>query len=236
MLTGAGVSAESGVPVFRGEEGLWRDRRPEDLATPAAFERDPRLVWEWYAWRREVVGRCRPNAAHLSIARWSLAREGRTVVTQNVDGLHLDALLEAGGADVPARARPIELHGSLFRVRCVRCGRRRTSREPIDASSERTLPRCGRCGAPLRPDVVWFGEPLDPEALAAAFGAAAAAEACVVVGTSAVVHPAASVATVAADRGACLIEVGPEPTALTPLADISIRARASEAIPALLES
>jgi NAD-dependent deacetylase len=167
VLTGAGVSAESGVPTFRGPEGLWRTFRPEDLATPQAFRRDPRLVWEWYAWRQERVRACAPNAGHHALAR--LVRSGRArVVTQNVDGLHDRAAADAAGGDPSARERPLELHGSLFRVRCVRCASPEPLASPVDASSEDTLPRCP-CGALLRPDVVWFGEALDPGVLDEAF-------------------------------------------------------------------
>ena len=234
-LTGSGISVESGVPTFRGEEGLWRRHRPEELATPAAFDRDPRLVWEWYAWRRGIVRECRPNAAHRAIARWSLESDGRTVVTQNVDGLHADARRElAGDGAASGPGRPIELHGSLFRVRCTACRARRPSTGPIDASSVETLPRCPECGALERPDVVWFGESLDREALDAAFGAAEGARACLVVGTSARVQPAASVATVASRTGARLVEVNPETTPLSRIATVSLRGPAGELVPSVL--
>src|SRR5918998_5630022 len=133
VLTGAGVSAESGVPTFRGAGGLWRDYRAEELATPGAFARDPRLVWEWYGWRRAKVAECRPNAAHVALARLALARPGGArVVTQNVDELHADAARAVAaetGAD-PAPALPLELHGSIFRTRCTRCGDRGAARGP----------------------------------------------------------------------------------------------------------
>src|SRR5512147_2326155 len=117
VLTGAGVSAESGIPTFRGADGLWRRHRAEDLATPEAFARDPRLVWEWYQWRRDLVAACVPNAAHRALARLALSRDGVTLATQNVDGLHARAAREAAGGDDPARALPLELHGSLFATR-----------------------------------------------------------------------------------------------------------------------
>lgn len=260
VLTGAGVSAASGVPTFRGEDGLWKEHRPEELATPAAFEDDPRLVWEWYGWRRRAVRDCAPNAAHLELARWTLRREGVRLVTQNVDDLHRQALRRvvtaggrdapgaraasgtgvdrgassADGPDVPDRAVPVELHGSLFRTRCTECGRRRRDRGAVDASSRATLPRCDDCGGLLRPDVVWFGESLPRAALDEALAAARGAETCLVVGTSAAVQPAASVATVAADAGATLVEVNPERTPLTRRAEVSLRAGAEEAVPALL--
>lgn len=236
VLTGAGVSAESGVPTFRGAEGLWKQFRPEELATPEAFARDPRLVWEWYDWRRRLVLGCRPNAAHLTLA--ALAVEaGRLVriATQNVDGLHVAAAREvAASARSPIDREaglPLELHGSLFRTRCTACGARREHVEPIDTSSGDTLPRCGRCRSLLRPDVVWFGEALDDRVLAEAAAAAEAADVCLVVGTSAVVQPAASLALLTKRRGGRIVEVNPEPTRLTSLADVSIRARAADALP-----
>jgi NAD-dependent deacetylase len=244
VLTGAGVSQESGVPTFRGAEGLWRRMRPEELATPQAFARDPRLVWEWYGWRRELVGACRPNAAHRALARLAMrAPEARasapsvTLVTQNVDGLHLAAARElAGDTDdaIPGWARPLELHGSLFRTRCTGCGERRDSRERVDASAMETLPRCARCRQLLRPDVVWFGEMLHEPTLAAAVAAAAAADVCLVVGTSAVVQPAAALAQHTRAAGGAVIEVNPEPTPLTPMATVSLRATAAAAVPALV--
>jgi NAD-dependent deacetylase len=235
VFTGAGVSAESGVPTFRGAGGLWNAMRPEELATPEAFARDPRLVWEWYGWRRELVARCLPNAAHAAIARRAVARPETAVVTQNVDGLHQRAAREAASGQAPP---VIALHGSLFGARCTRwpaCPTRGPHDAPVDAARADTLPRCPACGALLRPDVVWFGETLDPADLEAAFAAAGRADACLVVGTSAVVQPAASVAAAAARAGAPLIEVNAEGTPLTRVAAVSLRARAAEAVPALLD-
>lgn len=232
-LTGAGVSAESGVPTFRGEEALWERFRPEELATPQAFRDDPVRVWRWYAWRRDRVARSAPNAAHRALAR--VAAAGRlTIVTQNVDGLHGLAADELDAEADRSRARPLELHGSLFRVRCTGCDRRRPHREPLRVEDASTLPRCRSCGALLRPDVVWFGEPLDASLLETAYEAAAAADLCLVVGTSAVVHPAAGIATVTVRAGGELLEVNPEATPLSAIATISLRAPAAEAVPALL--
>jgi NAD-dependent deacetylase len=240
VLTGAGVSAESGVPTFRSADGLWRALRPEELATPSAFARDPRLVWEWYDWRRERVRSCRPNAAHVSLAQLAVDRgAGVRIATQNVDGLHAVAAAEliASRPTPVARAQaalPLELHGSLFRVRCTGCGRRRSHAEPVDVSSADALPRCDHCGALLRPDVVWFGEPLDDAVLGDALQSARAAAVCLVIGTSAVVQPAASLAMVTKRAGGSVVEVNPEETPLTPFADVSIRARAAHAVPPLL--
>ena len=185
VFTGAGVSAESGIPTFRGPGGLWKSFRPEQLATPDAFARDPRLVWEWYGWRRELLASCRPNLAHVALARWMLQRGGVTLVTQNVDDLHERGALEAATglaregrlagiaagsgrlledelppealAAAAARVAPIRLHGSIFHVRCTSCRARSAHRAPVDVSSAAALPRCATCGGQLRPDVVWFG-------------------------------------------------------------------------------
>ena len=245
ILTGAGVSAESGVPTFRGPDGLWKTHRPEALATPEAFQSDPRLVWEWYGWRRERVGACRPNPAHRAIARLTLVNENARLVTQNVDGLHELALEEAvseghsptGSAAraAAARAVPIRLHGSLFRTRCTGCDDRTLDCHPVDAASEATLPRCEKCGALLRPDVVWFGEGLDPEVLQRATRSAETAEVCLVVGTSGLVHPAASLPLLTRESGGVVVEVNLEPTPLTPIAKSSIRGRAGQILPKLLE-
>jgi NAD-dependent deacetylase len=233
VVTGAGVSAESGVPTFRGEEGLWKSFRPEELATPEAFRRDPRLVWEWYSWRRELVGRCEPNAGHVALARLALARPV-SLITQNVDGLHERAARDAAEGGDPAPALPLELHGSLFRSRCSGCGAGRPDRAAVDASSLATLPRCDRCGGLMRPDVVWFGEALDPAVLDAAFAAAGAADLCLVVGTSALVHPAASVPLATLASGGRLIEVNPDETPLSGRAFCSLRGPAGRILPELL--
>jgi NAD-dependent deacetylase len=235
ILTGAGISAESGVPTFRSAKGLWKQFRVEELATPEAFARDPRTVWEWYAWRREQVARCLPNAAHLACARRALRSSGVTIVTQNVDGLHAAAARAEAGPGDPAAAMPVELHGSLFRDRCADCG---APREPegelsIDASSEAALPRC-RCGGLVRPGVVWFGEQLPERALEAAVDAARQADVCLVIGTSAVVYPAAGIAVAAMEHGAALIEVNPEETPFTPHATVSLRGTAATTVPGLL--
>lgn len=220
VLTGAGVSAESGVPTFRGPEGLWRQFRPEDLATPEAFARDPRLVWEWYAWRRERIAPLVPNAAHRAIAALERRVPGFLLATQNVDRLH-----QAAGS-----RRLVELHGSLWVVRCGACGREEEDRRvPLPELP----PRCA-CGELLRPGVVWFGETLPAEAIEAAFAAGHAADVVLVAGTSSVVYPAAAIAPVARGRGAFVIEVNPEQTPLTHLADAALHGPAAEIVPRLL--
>ena len=212
-FTGAGVSADSGIPTFRGADGLWGDFRAEDLATPDAFERDPGLVWEWYEWRRDLIRKAQPNAAHVAIAKLANV----TVVTQNVDGLHG----RAGSGDV------IELHGNIFRVRCVR-ERKTTSSEQPFASIP---PRCS-CGALLRPDVIWFGEMLPEEALARASTAIIGADLLLVIGTSGVVYPAAGL--VSLHRGLS-IEVNPQASSLSSACDFAIQGRAEEVVPVLVE-
>jgi len=234
VLTGAGVSAESGIPTFRGPGGLWKQFRAEDLATPIAFGRDPRLVWEWYAWRRAEVAKCRPNAAHLALARWMLSRPGVTLVSQNVDDLHERAAREvAGDADRAARVAPIRLHGSLFHDRCARCNHR-TEGGAVDATSLETLPHCAECGGLMRPDVVWFGEMLPARAVETAFAAAGEAEACLVVGTTGAVYRAAGVAHTAKAAGASVIIVDPGQTELDAIADLRLQGKAGEVVPLIL--
>jgi len=221
-LTGAGISAESGVPVFRGAGGLWREYRAEELATPEAFASDPRLVWEWYDWRRSVVARAEPNAGHLTLVELERRADEFTLVTQNVDGLH-----ESAGSQ-----RVLKLHGDLWMLRCTGCGAESANREvPL----KQLPPRCA-CGALLRPGVVWFGEALPTDVLDAAFQAAGRAEVFLVVGTSAVVQPAASLPLAAKRAGARLIEVNLEPTPLTELADASFHGPAGELLPQLVEA
>jgi NAD-dependent deacetylase len=221
VLTGAGISAESGVPTFRGPGGLWRSFRPEDLATPEAFARDPQLVWEWYAWRREIIAPLLPNAAHRSLVTLEDRTPEFLLATQNVDGLHAAA----------GSRRTVELHGTIWQLRCTSCA---YSREDRRVPLVEVPPRCA-CGGLLRPGVVWFGEALPEEAVTTSFEAARAADAVLVVGTSSLVYPAAALPQVARAGGAFVIEVNPEPTPLTPLADVSLRGPAAALVPALVE-
>jgi NAD-dependent deacetylase len=222
VLTGAGVSAESGVPTFRGPGGLWRQYRPEDLATAAAFHRDPVLVWEWYAWRRETIAPLRPNAAHRALASLEARVPELLLATQNVDGLH-----SAAGS-----RRLVELHGTIWRLRCTACD---LSLDDRRVPLPELPPRC-ECGAALRPGVVWFGEALPEEAVGQAFAAAREAEVVLVVGTSSLVYPAAALPEVARAAGAFVIEVNPEPTPLSSIADVSLRGPAATVVPALVEA
>lgn len=235
VLTGAGVSAESGVPTFRGEEGLWKNYRAEELATPQAFRRDPRMVWEWYDWRRRKIGACAPNPGHYALAELALGPRSVRIVTQNVDGLHEWAAREVAGAGDPSPALPLEVHGSIFRVKCVACSYQASHRDPIEHDSAEALPRCPACRALLRPAVVWFGENLDGRVLTEAFDAARAASVCIVAGTSALVHPAASVPLATLESGGKLIEVNPEPTPLTGMAASSLRGGSGRVLPRLVE-
>jgi NAD-dependent protein deacetylase/lipoamidase len=222
VLTGAGISAESGVPTFRGEDGLWRSYRPEDLATPGAFDRDPHLVWQWYDWRRGLIAACRPNAAHDALVDMERHFDDLILITQNVDGLHQ----LAGSRSV------VELHGSIWRMRCTQecqpSWEDRTVPLPLAGGA---LPRCPNCGSLARPDVVWFGESLPAEALAAAFEAAQRCRLMLVIGTSAVVHPAASLPLLALRRGAYVVEINPQPTPLSDLVHEVIREPAASALP-----
>jgi NAD-dependent deacetylase len=220
VLTGAGVSAESGVPTFRGEDGLWKSFRAEDLATPEGFARDPALVWEWYAYRRRLLLTRLPNAAHKALAAFEDRRPGFLLVTQNVDGLHA----AAGSRKV------VELHGNIWRSRCTRCGE-----EAEDPREDPTpLPPTCACGGLRRPAVVFFGEALPDGAVQRALEATLEAEVALVVGTSSLVYPAAALPRLARDKGAFVVEVNPEETPLTPMASVSLRARAAETLPSLL--
>jgi len=222
-LTGAGISAESGVPTFRdAQTGLWANYNPEELATPQAFRRNPRLVWEWYAWRRELVNRAEPNPGHLALAELERQFPRFTLITQNVDGLHR----RAGSRNI------IELHGNINRTIC--------SSERIEVESwpesDELPPRCPHCGSFLRPDVVWFGEILPQAALARAFEAAEWADLFLSIGTSALVQPAASLPLAALQHGAVVIEINPQPTPLTSRMTYTIPGPAGQVLPALLEA
>lgn len=218
VLTGAGVSAASGVPTFRGAGGLWRNRQATQLATPEAFAQDPVLVWEWYAWRRQVIGACAPNAAHTTIARWS-RRPGFTLVTQNVDGLHE----RAGTANV------IRYHGSIWTLQCAAgtCPEWEDLRVPIAPLP----PKCPRCSALARPGVVWFGEAI-PAAAARDAQAATHCDLFLSVGTSSVVYPAAGLIDAAKSRGAFTVEINPEATGAD--VDLAISGNAEEILPLIL--
>ncbi|TVP72681.1 MAG: NAD-dependent deacylase [Gemmatimonadales bacterium] len=259
VLTGAGISAASGIPTFRDAGGLWEGNRVEELATPEGFRADPVRVWAWYAVRRAAIRKAGPNEAHRAVARFQLGRDDVTVVTQNVDGLHDRALRdESGEYDVPSGAptgepggitgggegeaphKPspiLSLHGSILRVRCNGCGAHPATEPPaLEEPGGNPVPRCESCGDLLRPDVVWFGEFLPETILEAAFEAARGAELCISVGTSALVHPAASVPLETLRAGGRLWEVNPDETPLSAHAHRHFAGEAHRVLPALLGS
>jgi NAD-dependent deacetylase len=221
VVTGAGVSAASGVPTFRGAGGLWRNFRPEELATPEAFARDPRTVWEWYDMRRRSIAAALPNAAHEVISAWSRRFDRFVLVTQNVDGLDE----QAGTRGV------VRFHGSIWRLRCFdRCGGAPEEWEDRRAPLAEIPPRCPSCGGLARPGVVWFGEMIPAEALAAT-REALDCDVCLVVGTSSLVMPAAGLVDEARRRGAWTAEVNLEATPASSRVDLAIAGRAEEVLP-----
>jgi NAD-dependent deacetylase len=225
VLTGAGISAESGIPTFRDAmSGLWERFRPEELATPEAFRRDPRTVWAWYAWRRERLASVAPNPGHWALARLERHAAARgakfLLVTQNVDGLHAAAGNHA----------MVELHGNIRRVKCFERGHP-ASEWPEGGDGP---PPCAVCGSPLRPDVVWFGETLPEAALAAAVEAATGCDLLLSIGTSGLVEPAACLAYAALQNGARVIEVNPHATALAAHAWLAFAGKAGEVLPRLV--
>jgi NAD-dependent deacetylase len=215
VLTGAGVSAESGIPTFRSNGGYWRRHRFEDLATPEAFARDPKFVWTWYEERRRAIARALPNAGHEALAEMEKRVASFTLITQNVDGLH----------DLAGSRNVIRLHGDIWTVRCLECGKERVERSELNDLP----PRCG-CGGMLRPGVVWFGEELPEGALERATAAVRAADVLIVSGTSAQVYPAAGLIPLAT----AVIEINPDETAFSGDAAFSIRGTAAEILPQLL--
>ena len=221
VLTGAGISAESGIPTFRGLGGLWNGRDPMSLATPQAFAANPELVWEFYNWRRELVSRAEPNPGHRALTEFARKLTSLTVVTQNVDRLHQ----RAGSRDV------LEVHGNLFDVRCTGCER------TFDSTGETLppLPRCEACGHLLRPGVVWFGETLPPAVWEAAETAVRQARLLLVVGTSAVVYPAAGLVATAQGAGSAVIEINLEPTPISDEVDLVLQGKAAEILPLLAD-
>jgi NAD-dependent deacetylase len=222
VLTGAGISAESGIPTFReAQTGLWSRYDPQDLATPEAFRRNPRLVWEWYTWRRELISLSEPNPGHLALVEMEQLFPQFTLITQNVDDLHQ----KAGTQSI------IQLHGDIFRTKC--------SEEDVlvpDWPDTGVIPpQCPSCNSPLRPDVVWFGESLPAHVIQAAIQAASSCQAFFSIGTSTLVEPAASLPFIAMQQGAYVIEINPEITPLTRSARWSVFAPAGQALPTLMQ-
>ncbi len=221
VLTGAGISAESGVHTFRGEDGLWKKFRPEELATFDAFMANPELVWEWYEYRRKIIEQIKPNPAHLALVEFQNYFEKFDLITQNVDGLHH----QAGSRNV------VELHGNIKRNKCIKCG---TKYETLEKATQGIPPKC-QCGGNIRPDVVWFGEMLPENAINYAFKVSSDCDLFFAVGTSAVVHPAASLPVIAKRSGAYVVEVNIEPTEISGLTDESLIGKAGEIMPLLVK-
>ncbi len=219
VLTGAGVSAESGIPTFRSNGGYWKTHRFEDLATPEAFKRDPKFVWEFYEERRRSMAAAKPNAGHVALAELEWRVPTFTLATQNIDGLH-DA---AGSRNV------IKLHGDIWVLRCVACGREREDRSRLEVLP----PRCG-CGGMLRPGVVWFGEMLPDGAMTRSTEAVVTADVFLVVGTSARVFPAAGLIPLAVQSGVTVVEINPEATDFSSEVNYMLKGPAAEILPALL--
>ena len=218
-LTGAGISAESGLATFRdAQTGLWSKFRPEELATAEAFRRNPKLVWDWYGWRREEALKAKPNPGHLALVEMEKRAPQFLLVTQNVDGLHARA----------GSKRIVELHGNLHRFRCFE---NNCASDNFDVENG----RCRSCGGNLRPDIVWFGEMLPADGLESAVAAAAKCDVFFSIGTSSVVYPAADLWRRAKEGDAIVIEINKDPTPLTPLADHSFLGKAGEILPALVE-
>jgi len=221
VLTGAGISAESGIPTFRDAmTGLWARFRPEELATPEAFQRNPKLVWDWYTWRRKRAEEAEPNAGHRALVDLEARAPEFVLVTQNVDGLHARA----------GSRRVVELHGNIMRTKCFDCDRLAHDWQ----QSEEVPPRCVHCGGMLRPDVVWFGEVLPDHAMEEAMRVAGQCEVFLSVGTSTVVEPAASLPFTALRGGACVVEVNPNATPLTLCAEFVLTGSAASVLPQLV--
>jgi NAD-dependent deacetylase len=219
VLTGAGVSAGSGVPTFRDAAGsLWRQYNPQDLATPEAFQRDPVTVWEFYDWRRQLMAPCQPNAAHETLAAMDAALPEFTLVTQNIDGLH----------PLAGSKRVLYIHGDIWNLRCTSCSYSEKNRQ---APLEPLPPICPQCGEMLRPDVVWFGEALDMNILLEASKAFARADIALVIGTSAVVYPAAHLPLNTLNNGGKLYEFNLERTPLSDLATATFLGPGEETLP-----
>ena len=215
-LTGAGISKESNVPTFRGKDGLWRNYDAMELATPDAFRRNPSLVWEWYTWRQGLIAECNPNPAHLTLVKWEQKGLLKSLITQNVDGLHI----RAGSKNVH------EVHGNLWALKCVSCNYRGRLDSPAEG-----IPSCPECSNNLRPDVVWFGESLDHDIISNVYNELEQADVCLVIGTSALVQPAASFPLIVKQRGGQLIEMNVERTPLSSAVDFHLSGNAGEIMP-----
>ncbi len=219
VLTGAGISAESGIPTFRGAHGLWKNYSATDLATPEAFEKNPALIWEWYHWRQGIILKAQPNPGHFAVVELEKRSDEFLLLTQNVDNLHQRA----------GSKRILELHGNIFRARCSKCGSI-VNHQIVPEGPTNNLPKCS-CGGLLRPDVVWFGEQIPQEVWQLSLEFLAMTDVAVICGTSGVVWPAAAIPEMAQHSGAKTIEVNLEPTPITSIVDVSIQGKAGEILP-----
>jgi len=224
VFTGAGISKESGVPTFREADGLWEKFKAEDFATPDAFKRNPREVWKWYRERRALALKVKPNPGHYAVARFEEAHEDFLVATQNIDNLHT----RAGSKNV------IELHGNIMHSYCMKCSHKVDESETELEGDVPTCPKEG-CNGLMRPKVVWFGEQLDPHDLERSFQFASECDCCIVIGTSGLVYPAAQIPFLARRNDATIIDVNPEPSAITPIADYFLAGPAGQIMPQLVE-
>ncbi len=222
-FTGAGISAESNIPTFRGDEGLWAKFKPEELANFNAFMKNPQLVWEWYSARKKIIHEAQPNPGHLALAELEQLIDEVIVVTQNIDNLHR----RAGSTVV------YELHGNIERNYCIKCGEN-YSDEVILAGE--LPPKCTKCKGLVRPDVVWFGEYLPQDEFIAAEKAAQRSDVFFSLGTSGIVYPAASIPQLAKNSGAFVIEINPETTPLTEIADVTILGKTGKVLPEIVNS
>lgn len=221
VLTGAGISAESGIPTFRGKDGLWKRYRVEELATPEGFARNPRLVWEWYNWRIGMVLRAKPNAAHFALSELEELGIVKSIITQNVDDLHE----RAGSRNV------IRLHGNILEARCTRCG----FKKKIENEFKELPPKCPVCGELLRPNVVWFNEPIPMESLNKAYSEVERSDCLLVIGTSGVVMPAGAFPSIVKRKGGIVLEINVDETHISWIADLSIRGKAGDVLPKIVE-
>lgn len=220
VLAGAGLSAESGIPTFRGADGLWKQFRAEELATPQAFAKNPELVWEWYCWRRGIIAKAEPNPAHYAIVELEKRFENFLLITQNVDGLHRKA----------GSKRFIEIHGCIWESRCVKCHSVFEDQE----TNFRQIAPCKNCGGMLRPNVVWFGEMIPEMNLRKSYYASQNCDLMIVVGTSGYVQPAASLPFLAKQNNALVIDINVEPTPISEIADLFLQGKAGEILPEII--
>jgi NAD-dependent deacetylase len=217
-LTGSGISKESNIPTFRGKDGLWKNYDVTQLATPMAFHRNPKLVWEWYTWRQGLISKAVPNPAHKILVKWEQQGRLQSILTQNVDGLHR----RAGSIKV------LEVHGNIFHTKCTVCSFTGTIDKPMKG-----IPTCPKCRNQIRPNVVWFGESLDSRVLSQVSKELEQSDVCLVIGTSGIVQPAASFPLIVKQNRGKLIEINTESTPLTRIADVHLQGKAGEILPEL---